>query len=130
MSRRKPSISPHRLAAIKSRVPMAALVAEDIPLQRAGREYVGLCAFHSERSPSFRLYPDGHGHCFGCGWHGLHSASSRQNSQPPSEYLQVKFSNAVTVLVEDLEHHPVFHRDVLQFEREVIDPLNPSDLPR
>src|SRR5947207_2081899 len=70
MSRRKPSISPHRLAAIKSRVPMAALIAEDIPLQRAGREYVGLCAFHSERSPSFRLYPDGHGHCFGCGWHG------------------------------------------------------------
>ena len=70
MSRRTPSISPDRLAAIKSRVPMAALVAEDIPLQRAGREYVALCPFHSERTPSFRLYPDGHAHCFGCGWHG------------------------------------------------------------
>jgi hypothetical protein len=70
MSRRKPSISPDRLAAIKARVPMAALVAEDIPLQRAGREYVALCVFHSERSPSLRLYPDGHAYCFGCGWYG------------------------------------------------------------
>ena len=70
MSRRNPSISPDRLAAIKTRVPMAALLAEDIPLQRAGREYVALCPFHSERTPSFRIYPDGHGYCFGCGWYG------------------------------------------------------------
>ena len=70
MNRRRTSISPDRLAAIKSRVPMAALLAEDIPLQRAGREYVALCPFHSERSPSCRIYPDGHAYCFGCGWHG------------------------------------------------------------
>ena len=70
MSRRKPSISTDRLAAIKSRVPMAALVAEDIPLQRAGREYIALCPFHAERSPSYRVYPDGHAYCFGCGWYG------------------------------------------------------------
>jgi hypothetical protein len=70
MSRRKPSICPDRLAAIKSPVPMAALVAEDIPLQRAGREYVALCPFHAERSPSYRVYPDGHAYCFGCGWYG------------------------------------------------------------
>ena len=70
MNRRRTSISPDRLAAIKSRVPMAALLAEDIPLQRAGREYVALCPFHSERSPSYRIYPDGHAYCFGCGWHG------------------------------------------------------------
>jgi hypothetical protein len=46
------------------------LVAERIAVQRAGRhEYVALCPFHSEQTPSFRIYPD-HAHCFGCGWHG------------------------------------------------------------
>src|SRR5437868_464361 len=28
-------------------------------------EYVALCPFHSERSPSYRIYPDGHAYCFG-----------------------------------------------------------------
>jgi len=28
------------------------------------------CPFHSEAKPSFTIYADGHGHCFGCGWHG------------------------------------------------------------
>src|SRR5205823_11116200 len=64
------SIPAVRLAAIKSCVSMPALVAEDIPLQRAWRgEYLGLCPFHSERTPSFRVYHH-HGHCYGCGWHG------------------------------------------------------------
>jgi len=68
MTRR--SIPADRLAALGSRVSMPSLVAEDLPLQRAGRgEYLGLCPFHSERTPSFRVYRD-HGHCYGCGWHG------------------------------------------------------------
>ena len=27
------------------------------------------CPFHGEDTPSFRAF-QGHGHCFGCGWHG------------------------------------------------------------
>src|ERR1044071_5606246 len=64
------SISSARLAQIKLGVPMPALVAEQLQLYRAARgEYLGLCPFHTERTPSFRVYPD-HAHCFGCGWHG------------------------------------------------------------
>jgi hypothetical protein len=49
---------------------MPALVAGSIPLRRAGRdEFLGLCPFHAERSPSFRVYHD-HAFCFGCGWYG------------------------------------------------------------
>jgi hypothetical protein len=62
-------ISPAHLAEIKSRVSFAALVAERIPISRCGHNFVALCPFHSERTPSFRIYRD-HGHCFGCGWHG------------------------------------------------------------
>src|ERR1700687_3276782 len=67
---RRPLIPADRLAAIRSRVPMPALVAEGLAVQRAGRgEYLAVCPFHTEQTPSFRVYPD-HAHCFGCGWHG------------------------------------------------------------
>jgi hypothetical protein len=69
MTGRNPLIRADRLAEIKSRVPMPALVAENVPVQRAGREYIALCPFHTEQTPSFLIYHD-HAHCYGCGWHG------------------------------------------------------------
>lgn len=40
-------------------------------LRRAGREMVGICIFHNERSPSLRVNDaKGQYHCFGCGAHG------------------------------------------------------------
>lgn len=43
----------------------------EIALRRQGRELVGLCPMHNEKSPSFYVVPDkGWAHCFGCGWHG------------------------------------------------------------
>jgi putative DNA primase/helicase len=40
-----------------------------VPLKRNGRNMVGLCPFHNEKTPSFNVYSD-HYHCFGCGAHG------------------------------------------------------------
>ena len=43
-------------------------ISRHVSLQRAGRLYKGLCPFHSERSPSFMVYPDTQSYyCFGCG---------------------------------------------------------------
>jgi hypothetical protein len=70
MTGRKPLISTERLAAIRSRVPMPALVAEGVAVQHAGRgEYLAACPFHAEQTPSFHIYSD-RAHCYGCGWHG------------------------------------------------------------
>ena len=38
-------------------------------LKRAGKEFVVLCPFHVEKTPSCFLYED-HFHCYGCGAHG------------------------------------------------------------
>lgn len=52
-------------------VPLARLIGADVALKRAGREFVGLCPFHGEKSPSFFVVPErGFYHCFGCGAHG------------------------------------------------------------
>lgn len=42
-----------------------------VPLQREGRVYKTCCPFHSERTPSFTMYPDTNSfYCFGCGVSG------------------------------------------------------------
>lgn len=60
-----------RKAAVLARVGLAATIGRTVKLIKRGREWQGLCPFHSERSPSFTVVEDkGFAHCFGCGWHG------------------------------------------------------------
>lgn len=56
---------------IKSKIDVAELISQYIKLNRAGRNFKGLCPFHSERTPSFMVSPErGTWRCFGCGEHG------------------------------------------------------------
>jgi DNA primase len=59
------------LTELRDRVPLGDLVGRYVRLVRRGRELIGLCPFHSERSPSFAVVEaKGFYHCFGCGVHG------------------------------------------------------------
>jgi len=59
------------LEAFKARLPLGEIVARHVRLTRRGRELVGLCPFHEEKTPSFTVVEDkGFYHCFGCGAHG------------------------------------------------------------
>ncbi len=56
---------------IKDATDLAELVGQAVKLRKQGAAWVGLCPFHSERSPSFQVLADrGFYHCFGCGKHG------------------------------------------------------------
>ncbi|MSO85416.1 MAG: DNA primase [Rhodospirillales bacterium] len=59
------------LDELKARAGLAALVGKRVRLIRRGREHLGLCPFHKEKTPSFTVNEDkGFYHCFGCGKHG------------------------------------------------------------
>src|SRR5882762_1950917 len=65
------SFSPQFLDELRARLSLAAVVGRSVRLVRRGRDYVGLCPFHKEKSPSFNVVEDkGFFHCFGCGAHG------------------------------------------------------------
>lgn len=62
---------PGFLDEIRARVPVSEVVGRSVKLARKGREYLGLCPFHNEKTPSFTVNDaKGFYHCFGCGAHG------------------------------------------------------------
>ncbi|MDQ6767695.1 MAG: DNA primase [Candidatus Eremiobacteraeota bacterium] len=52
---------------IQTKVDLLAYVSQYVTLRKRGREYVGLCPFHAEKTPSFSLNAEkGVWHCYGC----------------------------------------------------------------
>jgi DNA primase len=53
---------------IKDKLEITDYVRRRVQLQKAGRNFKGLCPFHTEKTPSFFVFPDSsRWHCFGCG---------------------------------------------------------------
>ncbi|MFD2235607.1 DNA primase, partial [Phaeospirillum tilakii] len=62
---------PSFLEELRTRLSLVAVVGRRVKLTRKGREHLGLCPFHNEKTPSFTVNEDkGFYHCFGCGAHG------------------------------------------------------------
>jgi DNA primase len=61
------SIPDDKIEEVRSRADIASLIGEYVTLKKAGRNYLGLCPFHREKTPSFTVSPDKQMfYCFGC----------------------------------------------------------------
>lgn len=84
---------------IKNNTNIVEIIGEVISLQKSGRNFLGLCPFHGEKTPSFNVVEDKQFyHCFGCGRSG-------DVFKFIEEYQQVTFSDAVRILGERLGIH-------------------------
>jgi DNA primase len=64
-------ISPNTIQQITSRIDIIDIVGEFVKLKKRGTNYMGLCPFHNEKSPSFTVSPAKEIYkCFGCGKSG------------------------------------------------------------
>ncbi len=92
------------------------LIGARVALKRKGQEYVGLCPFHSEKTPSFFVVPHkGFYHCFGCGAHG-------NAIDYCMDLLGLEFKDAIEHLIGETPtlavHRPTPQRDDLATERD------------
>ena len=57
-----------KIDEIKSVADIVSVIGDYVELKRSGSNYIGLCPFHNEKTPSFSVSPSkGIFHCFGCG---------------------------------------------------------------
>lgn len=61
-------INDDSIEKVKESIDIVNLISDYIPLKKTGTNYVGLCPFHNEKSPSFTVSDTkDFFHCFGCG---------------------------------------------------------------
>jgi len=121
----KISIPDNIINEIRDRADIVAVISEHVVLKKAGRNFKGLCPFHSEKTPSFsvssekRIY-----HCFGCGTGG-------NVFKFLMEIQHISFPDAIKLLADRTGvplprnasgHHP----DPRQKERDALRKLNES----
>ena len=109
-------VEPSIIAEVQTRVDLLAYVSQYVTLKKRGREYVGLCPFHAEKTPSFSLNPVKQlWHCYGCNAGG-------DLIKFVQRYENVDFSTALRMLAQragvELQESPAARRH--RSEREAI----------
>ncbi len=60
-------ITQEKIAEIRNRASIVEVISDYVTLKKAGRNHMGLCPFHTEKTPSFTVSEEkGIYHCFGC----------------------------------------------------------------
>lgn len=84
----------NQVEEVKSKIDIVSLISETVQLKKAGRNFKGLCPFHSEKTPSFMVNPERQiFKCFGCNEGGDSIAFVEKNER-------VAFLEALEILAK------------------------------
>ncbi|HEY9596702.1 MAG TPA: CHC2 zinc finger domain-containing protein, partial [Cyanophyceae cyanobacterium] len=92
------------IEAIKQQADLVNIVERHITLKRRGKDYIGLCPFHEERTPSFTVSPSKQFyHCFGCGVGGdaIHFLMQLNQNSFQDVVLELARDYSIQVRYED-----------------------------
>lgn len=96
------------------------IISEYVSLQKRGKNYIGLCPFHKEKSPSFSIQQDKQMyHCFGCGEGGnVISFIMKYRNMEFIDAVKILAMRANIVLPDDNE---VLNRDNSELRKKLYD---------
>ncbi len=99
------SVSDSVIEDVRSRTDIVPLISEDVVLKKKGRNYVGLCPFHGEKTPSFTVSADKQiFYCFGCGTGGdVYSYIMKQRGSNFMEALKMLAQRCGVTLPDDIQ---------------------------
>ena len=64
-------LSDEQIKELRDSIDLSRIISRKVKLQKRGNNFLGLCPFHNEKTPSFNVNDqEGFYHCFGCGAHG------------------------------------------------------------
>jgi DNA primase len=100
-----------------NRVDIVDVVSRYVQLKKGGANYIGLCPFHGEKTPSFTVSPAKQFyHCFGCGAHG--NAIGFQMAYAGLGYVDAVTELAASVGMQVPESRPLSPEEAARKERE------------
>lgn len=109
-------ISKETIEQVLMRNDIVSLIGSYVSLKRAGSNLKGLCPFHSEKSPSFTVYPqDNSFYCFGCGAGGdaITFVRKRENLDYPDAVEFLANRAGITIVKDErggYQNTPKFDR--------------------
>ena len=110
-------ISREMIEEIRSRNDIVELIGSYVNLKRAGANFNGLCPYHSERSPSFTVFPGTQSfYCFGCGAGGdaITFVMKSENLDYPSAVEFLAKRAGITITVDDKEKDGIGKKRILE----------------
>ncbi len=88
-------ISSHFIKQLRDRLKISEVISKKVKLIPKGKEFLGLCPFHQEKTPSFTVNDQkSFYHCFGCGAHGDLIGFVM-------EYYKMQFHEAVEIVAKE-----------------------------
>src|ERR1700755_3451236 len=102
-------IAQQTIQQILSRIDIIEIVGEFVRLKKRGANYLGLCPFHNEKSPSFTVSPVKEIYkCFGCGKSGNAIGFLMEHEKLSYTEALRWLANKYNIELEETETSPAF----------------------